>query len=66
MFGTYLEDSHYGTRKVVKICSGCFGFKIKPVVENEMAISLTKGEHKLKIDVVTELLIILDTQNFNI
>lgn len=41
MFGTYLEDGHYGRREVVKICSRCFGLKIKPDVRKKMPVSLT-------------------------
>lgn len=42
MFVMYLEDGHYGSGEVVKICSGCFSIKIKPVMKNKMAVRLTK------------------------
>lgn len=41
MFGMYLEDGHYGGREVVKICSGCFGIKTKPVMRKKKAVRIT-------------------------
>lgn len=37
IFGIYLKDGHYGGREVVKIGSGCFVIKIKPVVRKKKA-----------------------------
>lgn len=50
MFDIYLEDGHYGSREVVKICSGCFVLKIKPVIRMKMALSLTKKEDYWKLE----------------